>query len=251
MATSDKRKPSFTVAVDAMGGDYAPAEVVKGAVEATQGGDVHVLLVGDTAAVEAELHGYDLVNASITLVPSEGVIQETEHPIGALRQKPKASVVVATKLVKGGQAQAVVSMGSTGAAVAAATLILGLLEGVERPAIGGPLLRPLSEVMLVFRVVGHQSDAVPEMDQSFRQPHLVGQAGPQRVVSLSEIRIELHGPPGVPLGRVWIAFDQVHAGQIAMGLIVVRELLQGLLVFGDGFVEFPFPGQHGRRGQFP
>ena len=149
MASSNKRNSSFTVAVDAMGGDYAPVEVVKGAVEAARNGDVHVLLVGDPSAVEAELSGYDLGNTPITVVPSEGVIQETEHPVVALRQKPRASVVEATKLVKGGQAQAVVSMGSTGAALAAATLILGLLEGVERPAIGGPLFRPLSQAVLV------------------------------------------------------------------------------------------------------
>ena len=186
MATSNKRKPSFTVAVDAMGGDYAPAEVVKGAVEATQGGEIHVLLVGDTSVVEAELHGHDLANASITLVPSEGVIQETEHPIGALRQKPKASVVVATKLVKGGQAQAVVSLGSTGAAVATATLILGLLEGVERPAIGGPLLRPLSEVMLVD--LGTNVDCRPSQLLGFAA---IGRAFARRFQGIDNPRVAL------------------------------------------------------------
>ena len=149
MQSSENPSTLLTIAVDAMGGDYAPAEVVKGAVEAVRGGKVRVILVGDPMVVGTELDSYYLGDTPISLVPSEGMIQETEQPVTAIRQKPRASVVEAVKLVKAGKAQAAVTMGSTGAATASAALVLGLLDGVERPALGGPLLDPLSQTVLV------------------------------------------------------------------------------------------------------
>lgn len=149
MATSGQVQRTFAVALDAMGGDHAPGEIVAGAVHVARQGDIQVLLVGDQVAVEAELARHDTVGLPITLIPSEGVIQETDHPTQAMREKPRASVVEAARLVKSGKAQAMVSMGSTGAVMATATLVLGLLDGVERPAIGGPLLGQLSQAVLV------------------------------------------------------------------------------------------------------
>ena len=128
------------VAVDAMGGDHAPVETVKGAVKATRSGKVDVVLVGDRDVVEAELQKHGIGDLPIRVVPSEGKIVEDEHPVQALRHKPKASVAVATHLVKQGGADAMVSMGSTGATMACAALILGTLEGLERPCLGGPFL---------------------------------------------------------------------------------------------------------------
>ena len=148
-AGADKRDRPFTVAVDVMGGDNAPMELVAGAVQAARQYGIGVLLVGDPEAVEAELARNDTDGLPVTVVPSEGVILETDHPARAMREKPRASVVEAAKLVKSGRAQAMVSMGSTGAAMATATLVLGLLEGVERPAVGGPFLAPLSNAVLV------------------------------------------------------------------------------------------------------
>ena len=128
------------IAVDAMGGDYAPSDVVKGALLAAEQEKAHILLVGDPEVLERELAGHDLAHLPVQPVPSEGVIQEGESPTTALRQKPKASVMVAAQLVKMGKADAFVSMGSTGATMASAIFSLGLLEGVERPTLGGPFL---------------------------------------------------------------------------------------------------------------
>ncbi len=128
------------IAVDAMGGDNAPAEIVKGAVEFAASGEGQVMLVGDPEAVQRELAAYDVSRLPIGVVPSEGVIEEGEPPALALRQKPKASILVATGMVKRGMADACVSMGSTGATMAAAAVVLGLAKGVERPALGGPVL---------------------------------------------------------------------------------------------------------------
>ncbi len=128
------------VAVDAMGGDYAPGEVVAGAVDAARRGGVQVIVVGDPDAVRGELARHDIAGLPVVPMPSQGTILEEEQPAIALRQKPKASVVVATGMVKAGHADACVTMGSTGAAMAAAAVMLGVMPGIGRPALGGPVL---------------------------------------------------------------------------------------------------------------
>lgn len=129
------------VAVDAMGGDYAPGEIVKGAVAAArERSDIELLLVGDPDAVERELSACDRKDAPVSLIPSAGKIGDDEHPMHAFRQKPDASIIVGAKLLKGGQADVLVSLGSTGASMAVSALVLGLMDGLERPCIGGPFL---------------------------------------------------------------------------------------------------------------
>ena len=129
----------FRVALDAMGGDHAPAEIVSGGVAAAREGAT-VFLVGVPERVQAELDKQDVSGLPIQVVPSDDAIEETEQPALALRRKPKASVLVATGLVKEGIADAVVSMGSTGALMASAHFLLGTLENLDRPVLGGPAL---------------------------------------------------------------------------------------------------------------
>ncbi len=135
---ADKRR--FRIAVDAMGGDLAPAEMIKGAIHATNDDALEVLLVGETDLVEPVLQQEDYDPKSISVVNSEGVIREDESPVNALRQKPNSSIAVSVGLVKNGYADACVTMGSTGAAVAASTFGFGLIPGVERPALAGPVI---------------------------------------------------------------------------------------------------------------
>ena len=153
------------VAVDCMGGDYAPEETVKGAIQALKSSNGELLLVGDRGAVEAELAKYDLSGLPIAVVPSEGKIGDDEHPVQGMRQKPRASVVVATHLVKQGQADVMVSIGSTGASMASAVLTLGLMEGLERPCIGGPFLGLAPNTVLVD--IGSNLDCRPGLLLSF------------------------------------------------------------------------------------
>lgn len=160
----------ISIAVDAMGGDYAPSEMVAGAVAAARAGKVEIGLVGDLDIVNAEMAKHDTKKLPITVISSEGVVLEGESPALALRRKPKASVLITTGLVKQGRVDAAVTMGSTGAAMAAAAVILGVIEGVERPALGGPIvgLAPRTVVLdlgsnvdcrpaqlLSFAVIGH------------------------------------------------------------------------------------------------
>ena len=123
------------VAVDAMGGDYAPTEVVRGAVEAVKELGVEVILVGDQEVIERELSGLSYDKDKLAIVHASQVIEMNEHPAMALRKKKDSSIVVATALVKQGKANAVVSCGNTGAQMAAGVFVLGNVAGMERPAI--------------------------------------------------------------------------------------------------------------------
>jgi len=134
------QKGTVKIAVDAMGGDHAPAEVIKGVISAVRKGGVEVILVGPLPEVQKHLANYDISNLAITCINADEVIKEGEPPALVLRQKRNASMVVATKLVKGGEADAVISAGPTGAMGASALMILGAVEGVDRPVIGGPVV---------------------------------------------------------------------------------------------------------------
>ena len=149
MGVLNQGNRKLVVALDAMGGDNAPWALVDGAVQAVQEQDVEVILVGDIPAIEKEMGKHHGCSLPISISESVGVIEESDHPLQAMREKPRASILEAIKLVKSGKADAVVTMGSTGAAMACSTLLLGLMDGVERPALGGPLIRQISSTILV------------------------------------------------------------------------------------------------------
>ena len=119
------------IALDAMGGDHAPGETVAGAVQAAARG-VDVILVGDSELLLEELSKND---SSLPVVDAPDVIGMGDDPARALRDKPNASITVTAKLVASGEADGFVSAGSTGAAMAAAAIIIGRIPGVSRPAI--------------------------------------------------------------------------------------------------------------------
>ena len=127
------------IAVDAMGGDFGPSVVVPGAIDAARLHDLHVLLVGDTPKVEAELAKLDLANVHFDIVQADDVVHMNEKPSDILRRKKNASIQVACRLVKDGKADAVVSAGHSGATVACGMFIMGRLPGVERPALAALL----------------------------------------------------------------------------------------------------------------
>lgn len=122
------------IAVDAMGGDYAPAEIVKGAVGAVASYDIDVILVGDEQAIKAHLPKRQQGPGRITIRHTPECIR-MDDCVNSVRTKPDASVTIATGMVKSGEADAVLSMGNTAAAMAVATLRLGRIPGIVRPAI--------------------------------------------------------------------------------------------------------------------
>ncbi|MCD6600044.1 MAG: phosphate acyltransferase PlsX [Dehalococcoidia bacterium] len=137
------------IAVDSMGGDYAPEEIVKGAIMAAQNGDVEILLVGPIEVIDKELGKYNISRLPINSVKADGAIKEGESPAFAIRRNPNASIAVAMKLVKAGIADALVSAGSTGAVSVSAITTLGMLPGLKRPTVCVPLIGLAPNTVLV------------------------------------------------------------------------------------------------------
>ena len=174
------------VAVDTMGGDFGPPETVKGALEGLDTHNIELLLVGDQNLLESELAHYDIKNKPVKVVASVGKIGDDEHPIEGLRRKPKSSILVATKLLKSGDADLLVSMGSTGASMASSVFILGLMDGLERPCIGGPFLGVAPRTVLVD--MGSNIDCRPPLMLSFAA---LGSVFSQKFLGIDNPRVGL------------------------------------------------------------
>jgi len=145
-----------------MGGDNAPSEIVKGAILAAKNFSVEIILVGDEKKIVEVLNAEegDWKNLSIKVKHATEIIEMNEHPADAVRNKKDSSIVVATKMVKDGEADAVLSAGSTGAAVAAAQLILKRIHGIGRATIATPF--PTSNGVTLMLDSGANVDSKPE-----------------------------------------------------------------------------------------
>jgi len=156
-----------TIAVDAMGGDFAPREVVKGAVWGAREHNVKILLVGKSDAIQEELDKlrsedkFNPAGLDIEVVHASEVIEMGESPATGLRKKKDASIIVTAKCVREGRAQGMVAAGSTGAAMASALLYVGRIDGVDRPAIGVVMPSVGERCMLID--AGANADCIPEM----------------------------------------------------------------------------------------
>lgn len=150
----------INVAVDAMGGDNAPVEIVKGVVEAVQANDhVKVYLTGQEEIVRKELEKYTYPEEQIEVVNATEVIETAEPPVMAIRRKKDSSIVKALNLVKDGTCDAYVSAGSTGATLVGGQVIVGRIKGVERPPLA-PLI-PTEKGCALLIDCGANVDARP------------------------------------------------------------------------------------------
>lgn len=177
-----------TIAVDAMGGDYAPDEIVVGAIRAAAELDVNLLLVGDREKIQAciEKHGGQ-IGDRLQIVPASDVVT-MEDKATSIRRKPKASINVAMSLVKEQKAQAIVSAGHSGAAMSAALLRLGRLKGIDRPAIGAvfPTMIPGKSVIVLD--VGANMDCRPKYLEQFA---LMGTIYSQYILDVAKPKVGL------------------------------------------------------------
>lgn len=139
------------IAVDAMGGDYAPGVVVEGAVQSVKKTPYEIILVGDKTRLTGEMKNYRSSSLPLSIYHCSEVIGMDESPAIACRQKKDSSIMVATRLVKEGMADAMVSAGNSGAVLASALMVLGRLPKVDRPAIAA-LIPTLKGVVALLDV---------------------------------------------------------------------------------------------------
>jgi len=148
------------IALDAMGGDYAPEEVVKGAILALEERDLEIILLGDIEKVKEELIKYKYKKDKLSVIDCKEYIETGEFPLDAIRSKRDSSIVVGTKLIKNNQADAFISAGNSGAVMAAAILELGCIPEIRRPAIAAILPSAIGKVLVLD--VGANVDCKPE-----------------------------------------------------------------------------------------
>ena len=175
------------IAIDAMGGDNAPGEIVAGALRAVEELGVKAFLVGSPEDIEPILPP-SIKSEQVEVVPAEGTIAMDEEPLSGIRRKPKASINVAMNLVKKGQADAVISAGHSGAAMAAALLRLGRLPGIDRPAIGAVFPTMVASKQVLILDVGANVDCRPKFLEQFA---VLGSAYSQYVLGVTKPKVGL------------------------------------------------------------
>jgi len=223
------------VAVDAMGGDYGPGIVVKGAVSASREYQIEVLLVGDESLIHRELEGLDCSKAQIEVIEASESIGMSEGLL-SFRKKGKSSIRVGTQLVKEKKADAFVSNGNTGAVVYISKKVLGAIEGVERPALA--LLVPSLNGSTLLTDVGANANCKPHHLEQFA---LMGRIFMESVMGLERPRIALmsigeEGGKGNDLTRD--VYERLAASPLNfIGNIEGRDIYSGKadVIVSDGF----------------
>jgi glycerol-3-phosphate acyltransferase PlsX len=224
------------IALDAMGGDHAPAVIVAGALLARRELGIEVALVGLREVVEAELAREGPVPTGIEVIHAGEAIAMDEHPAQAVRAKRDASINVAMDLVKRGVAGACVSAGNTGAVMASALMTLGRIPGIERPAIG--TIAPFTESGILVLDVGANADVKPNYLVQFAQ---MGSVYAERVMGIDNPRVALlnigaEDTKGSELAQE--AFGRLaHAGVNFVGNIEGGDVHRGRadVIVTDGF----------------
>lgn len=175
------------IAVDAMGGDNAPSEIVKGSVEAiNEQSGIKVFLVGKEEILKNELSKYTYDTSRLEVVNAPDVITNDESPVMAIRRKKESSIVVALNLVKNKEADAFVSAGSTGAVLVGGQFVIGRIKGVERPPLA-PLIPTVNGVSLLVDC-GANVDARPSHLVQFAK---MGSVYMEHVIGIKNPRVAI------------------------------------------------------------
>lgn len=226
------------IALDAMGGDYAPATTVEGAIEAVNDyKDISVILVGDKQQIKAELDKRNVRGLPITIKHASEVVEMSDAPLAALRRKKDSSIRVAVDTVKAGEADAILSAGNSGVVMATAIFVLGKLPGVERPAIA--TIMPGLKHHFVLLDVGANVDSKPSHLYQFA---IMGETYAKYILNIERPKIGLlsigeEDAKGNELTRE--AFKLIKKSHVNfMGNIEGQDIYAGEadVVVCDGFV---------------
>lgn len=227
------------IAVDAMGGDFGPSVVVPGAIEAARDKGIALLLVGDQAKVRAELAKLPLDGVAYDIVHASEVAGMDEKPSDILRRRKDASIQVACRLVRDGQAHGIVSAGHSGATVACGMFIMGRIPGVDRPALAS--IMPTEKNPIVLLDVGANVDCKPHhlfqfglMADAFARD-LLGCDSPR--IGLLSIGEE-EGKGNTQVKEAYELFKLAQNGINFVGNVEGRDIFSGEVdvVVCDGFV---------------
>jgi phosphate acyltransferase len=222
------------IALDAMGGDNAPKEIVIGAMKAVEEfSDIHITLVGDENKINDHLKQHE----RITILHTEEVILGTDEPVRAVRRKKNASMVLAAGLVSDGNADACISAGNTGALMAAGLFVVGRIDGIERPALS-PTLPTIGGEGFLLLDVGANVDAKPE---HLLQYAIMGSIYSEKVRGINKPRVGLlnigtEEKKGNELTK--LTFELLKNADLNfIGNVEARDLLDGVadVVITDGF----------------
>ena len=187
------------IAVDVMGTDYGPAEIIKGVLQAVKEYGCDAVLVGDEDVIKAELRReHEENNPHVTIHHASEVIEMKDHPGISVKKKRDASIVVATDLLRQKECDALVSSGSTGAAVASALFGLGRIKGIERPAIATVI--PSLTGATVLLDSGAKVDAKPEQ---LVQSAIMGSVYAESQLGIKNPRVSTREPP-----RLFVYIEQ-------------------------------------------
>ncbi|MEE2776452.1 MAG: phosphate acyltransferase PlsX [Acidobacteriota bacterium] len=228
---------SVTIAVDAMGGDHAPAMPVEGSLRALEQGATSVILVGDETAVREELGKHAAPSGQLEVVHAEDVVGMDESPITPIRKKPRSSIRVCANLVREGRAQGLFSAGNTGAVMISAKMVVGTIDGVDRPALAAVF--PSSEGRTLLLDVGANVDSKV---QHLRQFGVMGHFYAQEILGTRAPRIGLlsigeEQGKGTEFTReVYRIMESLELNFV--GNVEGRDLFKGTVdvVICDGFV---------------
>jgi phosphate acyltransferase len=222
------------IAIDAMGGDHAPKEIVIGAMKAVEAfSDIHITLVGD----ETKIKEYLTKQERISILHTTEVILGTDEPVRAVRRKKTASMVLAAQQVADGNADACISAGNTGALMAAGLFVVGRIEGIDRPALT-PTLPTIGGEGFLLLDVGANIDAKPE---HLLQYAIMGSIYSEKVRGIAKPRVGLlnigtEEKKGNDLTKQ--AFELLKTANLNfVGNVEARDLLDGVadVVVTDGF----------------
>jgi glycerol-3-phosphate acyltransferase PlsX len=227
----------MNIALDVMGGDNAPHEVVAGAVLAAREYAIAVSLVGKPDVIARELSKHDVRGLKLPIVPASEVIEMDDKPATAVRAKKDSSMVVACQLVKAGKADAFVTCGNTGGALAAGILHIGRMKGIQRPALITPF--PTQTGFCLLLDVGANVDSRPEHLQQFA---VMGSIYSKRIMGVRSptVRILSNGEEqgkGSQLVLEAVALLEKTPGITFLGNIEGRDIVNDLadVVVTDGF----------------
>lgn len=227
------------IAVDVYGGDNAPGCVIDGALEALRAmDDVSILFCGAQAEVEGLLNGREYDAQRVSIVDAPDIITNHESPTLAIRRKLNSSMVRAMDLVKKGEADAVVTAGSTGAALAGGIFRMGRIRGIDRPALG-PVLPTSGEHPVILIDCGANADCKPDYLVQFA---LMGQAYMKGVMGIANPKVGLlnvgaEDEKGNELCKAMFPLLKDHPGVNFYGNVEARDVLTGVVqvIVCDGF----------------